>query len=269
MLTAIRALDSAKVIAAYTQRIDAPFQCPGCRREVTLRKGNIKTHHFAHKPPVTCARGQGESEQHLRAKLAIYEGLSREEHVTELEVEKDLGRSVADVYARIAGVPVAIEIQRSNLSVSDINTRTMNYYSKGIAVLWVALPTPELATDKYSPNAWEKWCHAAYRGRVYFWEQSQVLVPVHFDPYMIEVPYSFWHESGEARSAGGYDRYSKRWRTPRRGMPMLISHCFQLEHRRAFSRGTIDVPACRLYIDRQPDWWERKQPRKQIARPQP
>jgi competence protein CoiA len=266
MLTAIRRSDHAKVIAAYAQRADAPFFCQSCEREVTLRKGDIKTHHFAHKPPVTCARGRGESEQHLRAKLAIYDGLRREAHVTELEVEKDLGSSIADVYARIAGVPVAIEIQRSNLSVRDINARTLNYHRKGIEVLWVGLPTPELETDKYSPNAWEKWCHAAYYGRVYFWEQSQVLVPIHFDSYMIEVPYTFWHEQGEAHSAGGYDRHSKRWRTPHRGIPVLISNSFQPKHRPAYSSDTIVVPDCRLYIDRQPSWWEKRPAKKLIGR---
>ena len=108
MLTAVRQFDSVKVIARDTHKADGPFQCPGCMQMVTVRKGNIKAHHFAHKPPVTCARGKGETEQHLRTKLAIFDALSGEANVTELELERSFGISVADVFARISGVPVAI-----------------------------------------------------------------------------------------------------------------------------------------------------------------
>ncbi|MCD1267000.1 hypothetical protein B5M41_025290 [Shinella sumterensis] len=30
------------------------FECPKCGRVVTLKKGQIKTAHFAHKPPTDC-----------------------------------------------------------------------------------------------------------------------------------------------------------------------------------------------------------------------
>ena len=135
MLTALRQSDSAKVLARASEKSEAPFLCPRCRRELVLRKGRIKVHHFAHKPPVTCALGKGETEQHLKAKLEIFDALRTEPNVSELELEKDLGMSVADVYARISGVPVAVEIQRSELSVNDIVARTKNYHRLGIAVL--------------------------------------------------------------------------------------------------------------------------------------
>jgi competence protein CoiA len=255
MLTALRQSDSVKVIARESERDAAPFQCPTCLREVTLRKGNIKAHHFAHKPPVTCARGKGESVQHLQVKLAIFDALGRESNVTELELERDFGTSVADVYARISGTPVAIEIQRSTLSANEINARTRNYHRLGIYVLWIALPKPTLATSKYSPNAWEKWCHATYFGRVYYWEQGQVLKAVHFDPFVIEVPHSTWYEHGTEQSAGGYDRRSKRWRTPRFGVPVLISTSFGRSRRSAWTWGTVVVPECSIYVDQQPKWW--------------
>lgn len=255
MLTALRQSDTAKVIARDSERIDAPFLCPSCRKEVTLRKGQIKIHHFAHKPPVTCSRGLGESEQHLQVKLAIFDALRQEDNVTELEIERDFGSAASDVFARISGTPVAIEIQRSALSVNDINARTQNYHRLGISVLWIGLQKPDLATPKYSPSAWEKWCHATYFGRVYYWEQNQVLKAVHFDPYRIQVPHSTWYEGGSEQSAGGYDKKSKRWRTPRLGVPVLISRSFQHANRAAWSGGTVFVPECSIYLDRQEKWW--------------
>jgi competence protein CoiA len=204
---------------------------------------------------VTCSLGIGETEQHLRAKLEIYDSLKNEPNVTELELENDFGASVADVYARISGTRVAIEIQRSALSVNDIIARTRNYHRLGIAVLWIGLPNAGIQTSQYSPRAWEKWSHAAYFGRVYFWAQGQMLHVYHFNPYYIHVEESTWYEDGSEQSAGGYDRISRRWRTPKNGVPVLLSRSFTPSKRTAWSGGTVSVPECTLYVDKQPKWW--------------
>ncbi|GJL66820.1 MAG: hypothetical protein NPIRA05_17910 [Nitrospirales bacterium] len=255
MLTALRQSDSSKVLARASEKFEALFLCPRCRRELILRKGHIKVHHFAHKPPVTCALGKGEKEQHLKAKLEIYDALLCELNVSELELEKDFGASVADVYARISGVPVAVEIQRSVLSVNDIIARTLNYHRLGVSVLWAGLPNPDLATSKYSPRAWEKWCHAAYYGRVYFWDSGQVFKVVHFGPYQIHVASTSWYEDGAERSAGGYDRTSRRWRTPQSGVPCLLSQSFHTNRRAPWMGGAVSIPECTLYLDIGPKWW--------------
>jgi competence protein CoiA len=124
MLTAKRHPNLPEVLARDAQKSEAPFTCPKCLTEVVLHKGNIKVHHFQHKPPVYCSRGEGESEQHRVAKLAIYDALQKEPNVTDLELEKDFGTSVADVFACISNVRVALEIQRSNLSANEISRRT-------------------------------------------------------------------------------------------------------------------------------------------------
>ena len=187
MLTALHNESNCKVLARESERDMSPFSCPRCKCEVVVHKGSIRIHHFAHKPPITCSLGAGETEQHLAAKLGVYYALLKDKNVTDLEVEKDFGVSVADVYARISDTPVAIEIQRSALSVNETIARTRNYHRLGIAVLWIGLVRPTLAGKKYSPAAWEKWCHAAYFGRVYFWEAGQILRAVHFLPYEIYV----------------------------------------------------------------------------------
>lgn len=255
MLTATRQLDSVKVLARDSTSLEAPFLCPRCRRQLILRKGRIKVHHFAHNPPVTCSFGTGETEQHLRAKLEIYDALRTQTNITELEVERDCGTSVADVFARISGVAVAIEIQRSALSVNDITARTANYHRLGVAVLWLGLPASLPVERKYSPKAWEKWCHAAYFGRVYFWSHGQVIQPVHFGTYNIHVAATSWYRDGSEHSAGGYDKRSKRWRTPSPGVPMLLSGNFTPRQRTAWAGGTVSVPQCTLYVDQQAKWW--------------
>jgi competence protein CoiA len=258
LLTAIRQSDAMRVLARQSEHAQAPFLCPLYRREMVLRKGPIKIHHFAQKPPVSCLAGKGETELHHRAKLAVYDALLGEACVSELELERNFGTSVADVYAKISGIPVAIEIQRSILGVNEINVRTQSYHRLGIAVLWVALPRPDLSSKRCSPSAWEKWCHAAYYGRVYYWEQGQTLRVVHFDPYTLHIPSSSWYQDGSEQSAGGYDRNSKRWRTPNTGIPVSIAHSFTAKHRPAWSGGTTSVPTCTIYLDRQPKWWSAK-----------
>jgi competence protein CoiA len=255
MLTAIRQLDGTKVLARQTERSQAPFLCPLCQRAMILRKGPVKVHHFSHKPPVICSAGKGETEQHHLAKLAIFDALRGEAGVSDLELEKNFGSNVADVYARLSGAPVAIEIQRSVLTVNEISARTQGYHQLGIAVLWIGLPNQDLSSERYTPRAWEKWCHAAYYGRVYYWEQGQMLRVVHFDPYTIHVASSSWYQDGSEQSAGGYDRNSKRWRTANAGVPVLLAHSFQVKHRAAWAAGTTSIPNCTLYLDRQPKWW--------------
>jgi len=258
MPTAKRHPNLSVVLARDSQKSEAPFMCPKCCAEVVLHKGSIKVHHFKHKPPVFCKRGEGESEQHMGAKLAIYDALRNEPNVSGLELEKDFGISVADVFAFISNVPVALEIQRSNLSVNDITQRTENYHQLGIAVLWIALHRPELESEKYSPNAWEKWCHAAYFGRVYYWAGGQSLRPTHFDALTLHVASTEWYESGgEHRSAGGYDRVSKRYRRPNHGAVVTISQSFRATNKDAFAKGTVSVPACRLFVDGQGTWWKK------------
>lgn len=257
MLTALRQSDQTKVTARESEKADGPFSCQGCASELILNKGRIRVHHFKHKPPVTCLRGRGETALHLQAKQEIFDALRRESNVSELEIEKSLDGSVADVYARISGIPVAIEIQRSTLSVNDIVARTRNYQRLGIAVLWAGLPTASLAGAKYNPRAWELWCHAAYFGRVYYWESGQVFRVVHFGSHKTYVEERTWYESGGyEQSAGGYERTSKRYRTPRSGMPVLLSRSFRPTLKPAWSGGTVHVPECRLYLDIQPAWWK-------------
>src|SRR5215208_6240944 len=156
MLTAARQASGAKVAAWEVERSEGPFLCFCCKQTVTLRKGEIKAPHFAHMPPVTCEYGSGESEAHRRCKIALYESLSSHPRVRKCEMERDLGTVRPDVSAYINDVPVAIEVQLSNLSLPRIQYRTAEYARKGIYVLWLAIYTSDLEEELYSPRPWEQ-----------------------------------------------------------------------------------------------------------------
>jgi competence protein CoiA len=244
------------VEARNVEKGGGPYRCQGCGDILTLKKGRVVVHHFAHRPPLTCAWSRGESAQHYQAKLAIYDALRSDPAVSDVVLEAPVGDvAVADILALIRGRRVAIEVQRSDLSAAQIARRTANYHAMGVYVLWVALPCPALADDRYNPSVWEKWVHYAYFGRIYYWSEGQVLTPYHMSEHTLYVEQSRWFEVGRLRYSGGYERRSRRWRTPVRGVPVLIGSHFQPRRCAGRKTKTLAVPACSLYIDRQPAWW--------------
>lgn len=256
MLTALRTLNHEKVLARSSAKADAPFMCPACHREVVLHQGLIRIHHFAHKARGACRLGAGETEDHLLTKLSLFDALRAAPNVQHVELEKRFGTSVADVFAVIDGVPVAIEIQRSALAVREITARTQQYHRLGIAVLWIGIPNGDLGLSRYSPAAWERWCHAAYFGRVYYWVGGQSLRPIHYGPLALRVEETSWRKHGQVHSGGGYEKRSRRWRKPQAGKPVLLSNGFRRTSRQAWSGGSVHVPECTLFVDGQPSWWD-------------
>lgn len=252
MLCAIQQSTNKKVRARVVEKSDGPFYCPKCGSELNIRKGMVKVHHFAHKPPVTCNYGKGESETHRKAKESIYEALLERTDVSIVELEKDWGEVVSDVYAEIKGHAVAFEIQISNLTMAEIIHRTKSYASKGIAVLWLPIFNSKLNDERYTPSSWEKWLHAAYFGRVYYWLEGLSVIPVHFGDYQIEVEATSWYNQfGEEQYAGGYSKRSKKWREPITYPAVNIPTDFVLRNRKLWEGGKILVPACRILLDKQ------------------
>lgn len=255
MLTAVQNGSATVIIARDAQKCDGPFLCRSCGRDVILKKGNIYVHHFAHTPPIFCKIGAPESEVHLQCKLALFDHLSHEHAVSELELEKDFGPVISDLFVRINGAPVAIEVQRSNLSVASITERTAHYERLGIFVLWIALQTPALLTERYIPKAWERWCHAAYFGRVFYWLGGLNFMPVHFGGLQTLVEEkTIFQRGGIERSVGGYTKFAKLARRPLFG-PVANLMQFRRTLQPGFSRGTIEVPRCRIFYANQKQWW--------------
>jgi competence protein CoiA len=245
VLTAM-ASDGAKVHARLADRAAGPFTCFCCRSQVTLRRGEAKAAHFAHRPPVTCEYGRGESDEHRRAKEEIFAHLSRLPHVTKLELERDLREVRPDVSCYIGGVPVAVEVQASSLSVERIAGRTAEYARKGVYVLWLPLFTPKLLGELYDPRPWERWLHAAYFGRVYYWEGGLRVRPIHFRDYFTRV-------HGRTKDY----RKLARGVVPIEGNEVDLSRDFARCAARGLRGAGRGLLGMRLYIDTQPRWyWE-------------
>jgi competence protein CoiA len=256
MLCAVQISNGVKVEARATTRADAPFACPKCEKEVVIRKGHIRVHHFAHKPPVTCAYGTGESEAHRRCKVAIYDELRASDLASACELEKDFGPVVADVYAVISRTPVAIEVQISALTLEEIITRTRAYEHLGISLLWLPQHSEAIATSRYAPRVWERWLHAAYFGRVYYWLEGLTILPVHFSHHYLDVEYREWYsEFGELQTAGGFSRLSRRWCRPHPGRRLRLTEDFERKESSSTKVGRFPLPARNLFADNLAPWW--------------
>jgi competence protein CoiA len=188
-----------EVLAAEVQPQDGPFHCPECEEPVILKQGRVKVAHFAHYPGVDCtyaAAGEGEGEEHRRAKQEIFQALLQVPGVRDVRLERSLQGVRPDVICRINGEMVAIEVQLSRLSISAIESRTRAYAARRIAVLWTP-PMPDgVLKARYAPKDWERYLHTLYYGKVYYWSGGLTLRPVRFREYRLA---SGWY-AGTRRS---------------------------------------------------------------------
>ena len=184
MLAAL--LDDARVYAHRAEK-GHRYICPGCKAELTLKKGEIKIHHFAHKPPVECQFGAGESAEHLEAKLAIYEAFRGRAHRIEMEwpVESLSGDRRADVFVwDMSGGKIAFEIQHTDISPELMAERSAAYMGAGIAVVWIPVlkekyraQTRKARADEegdwivplYEPKPQEFWLRIFGFGAIWYW----------------------------------------------------------------------------------------------------
>jgi competence protein CoiA len=137
------------------------------------------------------------------------------------------------------------------VAILTIQRRTLEYARDGIYVLWLLQWTPKLDARRYTPRLWEKWVHAAYFGRVYYWIEGLTVVSYHFDPNHKTVPKATWYSpKGKKITAGGYSRRSKRYRTAIRGRTFNLATDFGPRNRDWWEGKDITIPAAKLYIDR-------------------
>ena len=210
-LKLLTAFDKSKTkcIAWDTDKEQKPFTCPRCEDEVILKKGIKKVHHFAHKPPVNCNFGAGESQKHYEVKKAIYEALLKEPNCSKCELERTKLEGVRpDISLKINDSYVAIEIQNSTIDIALINQRIERYNKLNIHLIWILPdnnPTIVLPDSKDKemnkrlcrPKEWEKYLHKLYFGKLYYWQDNANVKPLHLQTYQYETASGNWIEDND------------------------------------------------------------------------
>lgn len=254
------ALQNGMRIEATDAQRGGEFICPNCVKSVILKKGRIKTHHFAHKPPTVCTWASGETEAHLRGKRILRDGFAARGLSADLEVPvlSSGGDRRSDVLVRSpdGSRSVAVELQHQSLSFDQIEARTRAYMAAGIPVIWVALLNDAIwdaaepvghqwVVKRFSVRPWQRWAHTYGMGELWFLDvKTGSLWRGTMGASIIHVPSSSWYNSdGSEESAGGYDRTSRKWRTLTLSGPYDASSVLlDVSMRKTYSTKNYSVP---------------------------
>lgn len=253
---------------------DGPFLCRECLSDAVLRKCTEKRDHFAHHARLSPAISEGETVLHqgcldeiLQAlKLRFPAGNWAKNRPVAAKPEKKLGTVIPDISGRLGGPkdqPLVIEAQVSFLSITTIIKRSQTYTKRGIPILWIVPLTDDLGQTPFRPRLYERYLHAMYFGRAYYWQPgfgTQIL-PVHYGVAERHIPLSEWYdkEASEERSAGGYDKAYKVIKRPVPAPKLDLASEFHPLRRDEFrpwnERKT--VPPLLIWKDKLADWWDK------------
>jgi competence protein CoiA len=222
------------VLADEVELEDGPFYCPACQEQLVLKQGRKVVAHFAHRPSTNCEyTGEGESEEHRLAKRELREALLGVPGVTDVRLERYLREVRPDVSFLLNGQLVALEIQLSQLSLEKIAERTKAYTRKNIAVLWMPLFWRDLLERRYAPRDWERYLHAMYYSRVYYWYEDLLVQPVKYGECLLEP--NWWN--------------GKRYRSKRFVTPELLPQRSILDLVPRWRSAWRDIPGAKLWSE--------------------
>lgn len=253
--------------ASMATKHDGPFYCRDCFSDAVIRKCTQKQDHFAHKARLSPVAKSGEGQLHSNYKHAFCKLLAELFPEGNWATERTIPRSERlnvpelrpDVSGRINGIPIAIEVQASSLTVNKIIARTESYAKRNISLLWVIPLTEELGDKPFRPRQYERYLHSIYYGRVYYWWDGPglTLIPVHFGVAKRYIELAEWYENGELVQVGGYKKSYKIIKTPLYGPKLHIVDDFLSQVRPEFTPDNERkaVPPCSIWMDKHSSWW--------------
>lgn len=260
----IKASDATKELSTY--------YCDECNSDAIVRKCVEKRDHFAHRAESSNLFSPSETALHKSCKNEICESLKTlypngkfecERHF-EADEKKELGKVVPDISGRTTdGIGVIIEAQRSLLNIRTIIRRTLEYKKRGGYILWV-VPLKSPLPKYFRPRLFERFLHAMYMGRVYYWQQGygSTVDAVHFAKTAREIPTtSFYKEGGELAEFGGFNKVFRTIRKPESGGRLNIGQDFIKKSLEYFpvnykGKNTKDIPERNLLMDNKDKWWD-------------
>lgn len=169
----LKAIKDNKVFYAWeTEKEQKPFFCPECKREVGLRKGKIKIHHFYHIKKFDCLVSP-ESQIHLEIKFKLYKYLKTIYNKVELEYR--IGDRISDVfYINMKNKKVVYEVQKSKLSLDEVKKRTESYKNQNIYVIWLLIKDCLKINDwnqEIKLSAWQQYIYKLY-GKLFIYHNG-------------------------------------------------------------------------------------------------
>lgn len=256
------ALFHGKRIEAQDAAPGEDYHCPGCNAALVLKKGRIRTPHFAHKAETSCEWAKSETPEHRAAKLMVAEAFRSKGYVSSLEcvVETLPSDRRADVLVTNSQeTQVAFELQHSTISLPEIEARAFAYAAADIAQIWIPFLRPSalekavntspdtLFIQKYSAPPFVRWIHGlnAKHGMTMFDPSRNKFWRARLERHeMYQEPTSWYDENGDEQYGGGFHKTSKLWKElTLKGPYMLNELRIRLSERRAFQTLRYNWPA--------------------------
>ncbi|WP_462408990.1 competence protein CoiA [Neobacillus sp. Marseille-QA0830] len=114
------------------------FLCPICGEEVTLKLGEQRIFHFAHKKGTACSLTlEGETVRHMEGKRQLYQWLFRQRIPCMLEYYDREIQQRPDIMFQYNGRKYALEYQCSTIAEKDFIKRTTSYLDHDYVPLWI------------------------------------------------------------------------------------------------------------------------------------
>ncbi|MDZ7834252.1 MAG: competence protein CoiA family protein [Alkalibacterium sp.] len=114
------------------------YYCPACEEEVIFKNGLINQSHFSHRRSSFCSSfSEGESAEHLKGKLLLYDWLKKERMDVELEAYLPELSQRPDLLIQLESERIAVEYQCSPIGRNKIISRTEGYLQNNIKVYWI------------------------------------------------------------------------------------------------------------------------------------
>lgn len=114
------------------------LECVECGEPLYIRSPQVRITHFCHYPESANSCGLGESVRHAAAKIRVADFMKKTAvGQCDVSLEHMVGVRRADVMVHYpSGQSVVHEIQLSPLPVSDIRSRSLDYFERGLPVHW-------------------------------------------------------------------------------------------------------------------------------------
>lgn len=124
---------SDELVAAHLANRTESYTCLECSTPLRLRGGRHRRLHFYHTSKQRPCRQQGKSATHLAVQTTILKRLPAHEAMLEHPFP-EIGR-ICDLYWERE--KIAFEVQCSPISRDEVASRTADYHSLGIDVVWI------------------------------------------------------------------------------------------------------------------------------------
>lgn len=127
--------DSGQLTMANQANGNTAYYCPHCKSKLILKKGNTKVPHFAHYHLSTTYCSKSETLLHYQVKY--YLAYLLKNHGYDVQIEPYI-KGAYQYPDLLVNQQFALEIQFSNISITEIQKRTLGLQLRGIQVIWIA-----------------------------------------------------------------------------------------------------------------------------------